>query len=96
MIDAEESCALFERVRLAEPNEQWLVQNLGPKARFAGQDVTIENLTALYEAYAVQATEENDGEKECAIEDVANDFEPSVVPISAVANGNDPAAAGGG
>lgn len=95
VIDAEESCALFERVRMAEPNEQSLVQSLGPKARFAGADVMIENLTASYEAYVVQATEkENDGEQEGAIESFVDSFEPNVVPIPAVANGSDPAAAG--
>jgi len=95
VIDAEESCALFERVRLAEPVEQWLVQNLGPKARFAGQEVMIEDLTALYEAYGVQATEENDGEQEGSVENGANDLGSSAFPLAAVAHGDDLTASGG-
>ncbi len=94
VIDAEESCALFERVRMAEPAEQWLVQNVGPKARFTGADVIIEDLTALYQAYVPLQTKENEGEQEDSIEDLSNGFEPSAVPLSAVPNGNDSTSAG--
>ena len=96
VIDAEESCALFERVRMAELAEQWLVQALGSKARFAGPDVVIESLTVLYETLKAKADEkENNGEQEGPSGNLAHVFEPSLVPPSAVANGNDPATAGG-
>lgn len=97
VIDAEESCALCERVRMAEPSEQWLVQNLGAKARFPGQEVAIENLSAAYDAHCTEmAEQENDGEQESPIEGLARGFEPMVVPISAEPNGSDPAAASAG
>lgn len=95
VIDAEESCALFERVRMAEPSEQWLVQALGANARFPGQEVAIENLTALSEEYGAVANEkENDGEKDSPIESLVGGFEANIVPISTEPNGSDPAAAG--
>lgn len=97
VIDAEESCALFERVRMAEPSEQWLVQKLGAKARFSGQEVVIENLTALYEGYGAEVSEkENVGEQESPIEGLDSGIGPNVVPISAEPNGSDLTAASAG
>lgn len=65
VIDADEACALFNRVRMAEPLEQRLVQELGAKARHpgAGVDVVIENHTDTLEAYSDDTTEENNGEE---------------------------------
>jgi hypothetical protein len=94
VIDAEESCALFHRVRMAEPTEQSLVQSLDSKARFAGPNVTIENLTVLYETLRIQAEKENDGEQEGPIETLTNGSGPCALPLAAVVNGNDLTTAG--
>ncbi|MGL4639380.1 MAG: hypothetical protein ACRCVX_06620 [Shewanella sp.] len=48
VIDAEEACALFNRVRLADPVEQRLVQKLGLKARFPNNVLSFENHTELF------------------------------------------------
>lgn len=92
VIDAEESCALFERVRWAEPPEQRLVQVLGPKARFAGTNVSIENLTAQYQALCAETTEkETEREQESPAENLTVGGD-SGVPAAAKSNGDDPSA----
>ena len=96
VIDSEEACALFSRVRLAEPNEQRLVQELGHNARFPRQDVLIENHTALFEGYALEAIEEEkNGEQEQPIES-SNGAESAKLECPAKPNGSDSMAAGAG
>lgn len=89
VIDAEEACALFNRVRMAEQIEQRLVHELSHKARFPGAEVTIENHTALFQAYASEAHQmETDGEQEKPIEHRANAAEPTVKGGAAKPNGS--------
>lgn len=45
VIDNDEACALFERVRMADEIEKAFVQTLGRRARFPGQTLHMENVT---------------------------------------------------
>jgi Serine dehydrogenase proteinase len=59
VIDSEEACALFKRVRLAEPIEQALVKKIGARARFPEGAVTLENHTDLYKALVAEIEEKD-------------------------------------
>ncbi len=65
VIDANEACALFHRVRLATEIEKRLVQELGPKARFPAPSPLMENFSELFAALNVDpATEDVVDEQE--------------------------------
>lgn len=59
VIDNEEACALFERVRVADEVEQAVVQALGVRARFPGQSVHIENLTDTFASLKATANDQD-------------------------------------
>ena len=64
VIDMEEACALFERVRVATPFEKSLVQALGAKARFSSDPVTIENHTESFKQICFEASEQEKADEE--------------------------------
>lgn len=65
VIDADEACQLFERVRMAGPIEKALIQELGLKARHPSQELVIENHTDRFKELSDNASAdgENDDEK---------------------------------
>jgi len=77
VIDANEACALFERVRLATDVEKQLVQTLGSKARFPSQEPVMENHSEPFAAMNVnvETKEVSDEQKQHTAES----------PLSAVA-----------
>lgn len=59
VIDNDEACALFERVRMADEIEKSVVQTLGGKARFPGHSLHMENLTDYVAGLKAEAQEQD-------------------------------------
>lgn len=87
VIDMDEACALFERVREATKIEKSLVQALGPNARFANNQVMLQNLSDLYAGIEVE-----DSEQETVDEPRLHNGSPNVDTLAgteANSNGSD-------
>jgi len=64
VIDKDEACALFQRVRWADEREKLLVQKIAPRSRFPSDQLILENHTDLFVSLEVETLEqETDDER---------------------------------
>lgn len=97
VIDDDEACALFERVRMADETEKALVQGLGIKARFPGQGLHMENLTDFFAGLKAEASDQelnNEPREEHEDAGQPSAADPAIGGEAAKPNGRHLAAAG--
>lgn len=91
VIDADETCQLFERVRMAELAEQSLIQELGLKVRHPSQELVIENHSVRFEELVKEASAKgNHGEEEHSSGNDASGPKAGREEGGAKPNGGDP------
>lgn len=86
VIDQQEACHLFERVREATPSEKALVEHLGEEGRFPSQNAVFRDLMTLAaELDLVRADDEGTAEGDAS-------FDANTGPVLGNVNGGDSAA----